>query len=180
MGAPFEAPNGNQALKSKAQAPCHASAVAGAYARSTEESEEVEANVMRSRSFRVASIVAVAVVLTVNLTAPKPAEAFIHEIIAAMCRAGGEEVIPPGQVREGTQSFIRALQASGFITSIDTSDPAKVVINFDPTVPNSKFMSAGFDLTIPDGIAPGVDLVLSPLVVPDPNFPAHAMCHNLR
>ncbi|MGQ0737419.1 MAG: hypothetical protein ACT4QD_27705, partial [Acidobacteriota bacterium] len=68
----------------------------------------------------------------------------------------------------------------GFITSIDGSDPTKVVVHFDPTVPNSKFISAGFDLTIPDGIAPGIDLVLSPLVVPDPSFPAHAMCRNLN
>lgn len=115
-----------------------------------------------------------------NLGTPKPAEAFIHEIIAAMCRAGGEEVIPPGQVREGTQSFVRALLATGFITSIDDSDPGKVVISFDPTIPASKFKSAGFDLTIPDGFGPGVDLVLSPLVVPDENFAAHAVCHNLN
>jgi hypothetical protein len=119
-------------------------------------------------------------VLALNLVTPRHAEAFIHEIIAAMCRAGGEEVIPPGQVREGTQSFVRALMATGFITSIDTSDPTKVVIHFDPTIPASKFKSAGFDLTIPDGFRPGVALVLSPLVVPDPDFAAHANCNNLN
>jgi hypothetical protein len=123
--------------------------------------------------------VALAIVFGLSLAAPRPAEAFIHEIIAAMCRAGGEEVIPPGQVRGG-QSDVRALIASGFITSIDVSDPSKVVVNFDPTVPNSKFMSAGFDLVIPEGAGPGVDLVLSPLVIPDPAFPAHAQCRNLR
>jgi hypothetical protein len=110
---------------------------------------------------------------------PERADAFIHEIIGAACRAGGEEVIPPGQVRAG-QSFIRALQASGFIESIDTSVAGQVTINFDPDVPNSKFKSAGFDLTIPDGIAPGVDLILSPLVVLDPDFAAHANCKNLN
>jgi hypothetical protein len=41
-------------------------------------------------------------------------------------------------------------------------------------------MSAGYDLTIPDGFGDGVDVVLSPLVIPDPNFPAHADCRNLR
>jgi hypothetical protein len=123
--------------------------------------------------------VALAIVFGLSLAAPRPAEAFIHEIIAAMCRAGGEEVIPPGQVRGG-QSDVRALIASGFITSIDVSDPSKVVVNFDPPVPNSKFMSAGFDLVIPEGAGPGVDLVLSPLVIPDPAFPAHAHCRNLR
>ena len=119
-------------------------------------------------------------VLALNLMTPRPAEAFIHEIIAAMCRAGGEEVIPPGQVKEGSQSFVRALMATGFITSVDTSDPTKVVIHFDPTIPASKFKSAGFDLTVPDGFAPGVALVLSPLVVPDPDFAAHAHCNNLK
>lgn len=133
---------------------------------------------MRKLSLGMAAAVALAVV-TINLATPKPAEAFIHEIIAAMCRAGGEEVVPPGQVREGEQSFVRALMATGFITSIDAS-PTEVVVHFDPTIRASKFMSAGFDLTIPDGFAPGVDLVLSPLVIPDPNFAAHANCHNLR
>ena len=40
----------------------------------------------------------------------------------------------------------------------------------------AKFKSAGFDLTInnPDGTI----LVLSPLVIPDPDFAAHAHCKN--
>ena len=134
---------------------------------------------MRSRSSRLASVVCIVLLLTVNLTIPQPAEASIHEIIAALCRSGGEEVVPPGQNKLNSKSFIRALQASGFITSIDMS-PDEVVIHFDPTVPNSKFMSAGFDLRLPDEIAPGVDLVLSPLVVPDLSFPAHDRCHNLN
>jgi hypothetical protein len=134
---------------------------------------------MRIRGFGLAGILAAALVLAVNLTTPPRAEASIHEIIAALCRAGGEEVVPYGQNKDGA-SFVRALQASGFITSIDFSDPTQVVINFDPTVPNSKYISAGFDLTIPNGAAPGVDLVLSPLVVPNPDFPAHANCHNLK
>jgi hypothetical protein len=41
-------------------------------------------------------------------------------------------------------------------------------------------MSAGFDLTIPDGFGPGVTLILSPLPVLDPSFPAHANCRNLN
>jgi len=134
---------------------------------------------MRRLTLGTAAALALAV-LTLNLVTPRPAEAFIHEIIAAMCRAGGEEVIPPGQVKEGSQSFVRALMATGFITSLDTSDPTKVVIHFDPTIPASKFKSAGFDLTIPDGAGPGVALVLSPLVVPDPDFAAHANCNNLN
>jgi hypothetical protein len=134
---------------------------------------------MQIRRIGVATVIALAIVVTVNVSSPQPADASIHEIIAAMCRAGGEEVVPPGINRDG-RSFLASLMATGFITSIDTSDPTQVVIHFDPTVPASKFMSAGFDLTIPDGFAPGVDLVLSPLVIPDPNFPAHANCANLR
>ena len=118
--------------------------------------------------------------LALGLATPKPVQASIHEIIAAMCRAGGEEVMPPGQNNDTKNSFLRALQATGFITSIDVSDPLQVVIHFDPTVPNSKFKSAGFDLTIPNGAGQGVALVLSPLVIPDEDFAAHAHCHNLR
>ena len=119
------------------------------------------------------------------LATPRSADAFIHEIIAALCRAGGEDVEPPGQSLPESKAFTRALQASGFIASeefVDNPAPAndKLIIRFDPSVPNSKFMSAGFDLTIPNGAGPGVDLVLSPLVIPDPSFPAHAHCRNLR
>jgi hypothetical protein len=136
---------------------------------------------MRIPRLLVTVVISLSLVLAVTLARPRPASAFIHEIIGAMCR--GEllgEVIPPGQVKVGSQSEVRALQATGFITSIDTSDPTQVVINFDPTIPASKFMSAGFDLTIPDGAGPGVDLVLSPLPIPDPAFPAHSHCRNLR
>jgi hypothetical protein len=115
------------------------------------------------------------------LATPKPAEALIHEIIAALCRVNDlGDVEPPGQARGDLKSFVRALTATGFITSVDASDPTQVVITFDPTVPNSKFRSAGFDLLIPDGFGPGVDLLLSPLVVPDEDFAAHAHCRNLN
>ena len=113
------------------------------------------------------------------LAAPPTALGFIHEKIGAACRAGGEEVIPPGQVRDG-QSFVRALQATGIIESIDTSVPGQVTVNFDLSKPSAKYMSAGFDLVIPDGFGPGVTLILSPLPVLDPSFPAHANCHNLN
>lgn len=126
-----------------------------------------------SKRIRLAAIlVALAILLVVGLATPRPTEAAIHEIIGALCHGG--EVVPPGQVKEGV-SFVRALQATGFITSIVPS-PGKLTINFDVTVPASKFKSAGFDLTIPNGAGPGVDLVLSPLPVPDPDFQAHANC----
>ncbi len=114
------------------------------------------------------------------LAVPTAADAAIHEKIAAGCRAGGIEVEPPGQLKEGSMSFVRALRATGIIASIDESVPGQVTINFDLTKRSSKFMSAGFDLTIPDGAGPGVALILSPLPIPDPNFAAHANCRNLK
>lgn len=115
-------------------------------------------------------------VVAIMLTTPTPAEASIHEIIAAMCRAGGEEVVPFGQNKDG-QSFLRALMATGFITSIE-STPTTLTINFDPTVPNSKFRSTGdtVSFTTPTGVL----VTLNPGVEPDPAFPAHAVCNNLR
>jgi len=133
---------------------------------------------MRLKGLGLAGILAGVLVTIVSFTTPSRAEASIHEIIAALCRAGGEEVAPFGQNKDGN-SFLRAIQASGFLTSIEAT-ATSVTLHFDPTVPNSKFMSAGFDLTIPDGAGPGVDLILSPLPVPNPNFPAHARCANLR
>ena len=91
-------------------------------------------------------------VVAIMLTTPTPAEASIHEIIAAMCRAGGEEVVPYGQNKEG-ESFLRALLATGFITSIESTSTT-LTINFDPTVPNSKFRSTGetVSFTTPTGV----------------------------
>ena len=59
-------------------------------------------------------------------------------------------------------------------------DGNDVKITFDLAKRNSKFTSAGFDLFIPDGFGPGVDLTLTPLPVPDPDFPAHVNCRNLN
>jgi len=135
---------------------------------------------MRRVTFGAALAMALAV-LAIILTMPRRADASIHEIIAAACRATGEEVKPPGQNNQDKKSFLRALQATGFIESIDTSDPSKVVINFNPDVPNSKFRDAGVgDITLPDEIAPGVDLVLSPGIELNPDFAAHANCSFLR
>ena len=130
---------------------------------------------MRKLTLGTAMAIGLAV-MAFTLMAPRPAEAFIHEIIGALCRAGNEEVIPPGQVKVG-QSFVRALMATGFITSIDETATA-VTVNFDPTIPASKFTSAGFTLTIPGGNGDGRDLILNPLVIPNPEFAAHNNCHN--
>ncbi|MGH9239104.1 MAG: hypothetical protein ACRD3G_13775 [Vicinamibacterales bacterium] len=139
---------------------------------------------MRTWCFRTVLGIGLAAGLAV-LATPRSADAFIHEIIAALCRAGGEDVEPPGQSNPTSPAFTRALMATGFIEStefIDNPSPAddKLIIHFDTSVPNAKYRSAGFDLEIEDGGGPGIDLVLNPLVVPNENFPAHAHCRNLR
>jgi hypothetical protein len=131
------------------------------------------------------AIAALALVAVASFAFPRSSQALIHEIIGAECRAGGEEVVPPGQARFGTQSFVRALTATGVIESIDDTDPTNVIVTFDLDRPNSKYVSAGFDVTIPDGFGPGVDLTLSPLPVadngdPDDLFAAYANCRNLN
>ena len=118
------------------------------------------------------------VALVVPLAAPRSADAAIHEKIAAACRKGGEEVVPPGQVRD-VMSFVRALQATGVIESI-VPGVGEVTVNFDFSKPSSKFMAGDPSVTIPDGAGPGVDLILVPEPVLDPNFAAHANCKNMN
>ena len=129
-------------------------------------------------TFASIPVLAAAAVVALGTWQAQPADAIIHEKIAAACNADHVgEIVPPGQVRDG-RSFVRALQASGVIESIDTTVPGQVTVTFDLDQPNSKYMSAGFDVTIPDGFGPGTDLILSPLPVPDPEFAAHAHCKN--
>ena len=135
---------------------------------------------MRKLIATLASITVLAGVAAIALGTwqARPADAIIHEMIGAACNADHVgEIVPAGQTRDG-KSFVRALQATGAIESIDTSVPGEVTVTFDLDQPNSKYMSAGFDLTIEDGFGPGTDLILSPLPVPDPEFAAHAHCKN--
>jgi hypothetical protein len=131
---------------------------------------------MRTWCLRSVAGVCLAAALAV-LATPKPAHAFIHEIIAALCRAPAGDVEPPGQANPDSKAFIKALMATGFISGIEET-ATQTIIHFDPSVPNAKYKSAGFDLPIPGAGTNGKTLVLSPLVIPDPDFPAHAHCPN--
>ena len=135
--------------------------------------------------------VALMAVLSVNVSTPKPAEAAIHQIIAALCNGGPGVIVPPGQSPQGPSSIkksdVRALLATGFITDItvidnDAGDGKVVIVSFDPTVKNSKFIvdpgHPVHDKTRLDFFPDGADLIMSPHVVPDPNFPGHANCPN--
>ena len=131
---------------------------------------------MRNWCLRTSVGIGLAAALAV-LAVPRPAHAFIHEIIAALCRAPDGNVEPPGQSSPDSKAFVRALMATGFISGIEET-LTQTIIHFDPTVPNSKFKSAGFNLTIPGQGTDGKALVLAPLVIPDPDFAAHAHCTN--
>ena len=137
---------------------------------------------MHNRIAVSAAVLATLVVAAVvALATAAPSGAFIHEMIGASCRFGGADVEPPGQLGESNgESFIRALQATGVISSIEVTS-TQVTINFDLDRPNAKFVSAGFALRIPDGFGPGVDLVLNPLPTREGStFPAFVHCANLQ
>jgi hypothetical protein len=131
---------------------------------------------MRHWCLRTATGIALAAALAV-LATPRPAHAFIHEIIASLCKAPPGDTEPPGQSSPDSKAFVRALMATGFISSIEET-ATQTIIHFDPTVPNSKYKSAGFNLPIAGAGTNGKTLVLAPLVIPDPDFPAHANCTN--
>jgi hypothetical protein len=139
---------------------------------------------MRKRVMLTAvALTTLAVSAVLALASAKPSDAFIHEMIGASCRLGGEDVEPPGQTPGGPSqgnSTTRALIASGVISSI-VETPTQVTVNFDLDRPNAKFVSAGFALRIPNGAGPGVDLVLNPLPTIDGStFPAFIHCANLN
>jgi hypothetical protein len=129
------------------------------------------------------AMLALAVAIVAALAAAPPSKAIIHEMVGASCRVDGFDSPPepPGQTGASRgSSFARALQATGVISSIDTT-PTSVTINFDLDQPNAKFVSAGFSLVIPDGAGPGVSLVLNPLPTIDGStFPAFVHCANLN
>jgi len=139
------------------------------------------------RNAKIALVVAaLALVLAAvaALGSARPAGGFIHEMIGASCRVDGfnNPPEPPGQsgAEGNATSFVRALQATGVISSIDVTSTS-VTVNFDFSVPNAKFVSAGFTLVIPDGAGPGVSLILNPLpTIEGSTFPAFVHCANLN
>jgi hypothetical protein len=124
----------------------------------------------------MALVLAAAAVLATS----RPAGAIIHEKVGASCSVNGAPE-PPGQAGASNgNSFVRALQATGVISSI-VATPTNVTVNFDLSRPSAKLVSAGFALTIPDGIGPGVSLTLNPLPTIDGStFPAFLHCRNLN
>ena len=87
------------------------------------------------------------------LVAVAPANAAIHELVATFCSGGSGNVDPGGQTRFGTQSFVRALQATGIydiqfgVVPAGEAAPAPgtapVTVEIDYDHPASKFSDAG-------------------------------------
>src|SRR5215510_3375629 len=134
----------------------------------------------KPKTLLAVSLIALAVASAAVLATASPSGAIIHEMIGASCSVNGPPE-PSGQAGNSNgNSFLRALQATGVISSIDSS-PTNVTVNFDLSRPNAKFVSAGFILTIPDGIAPGVSLTLNPLpTLQGSGFSAFVHCATLN
>ena len=121
-----------------------------------------------------------AIVLASLLTAAiaVPAQGAIHEMVASWCSGQFKVLDPPGQTKFGTQSFLRALQASGLYTirfgeePDGTLNPNAVTVDIDYSRPNSKFDDAGFYFSFTDA---GLTIYLR---AGDPNHPAFAHCPN--
>ena len=117
------------------------------------------------------------------LSVAAPGQAAVHEIVASWCSGQFQTLDPPGQIRFGEQSFLRALQASGAYTirfgeePDGTPNPGAVTVDIDFSRPNVKFSDAGFYFSFEDPET-GL-LVFVRAGVPDhsafdncPNFPA--------
>ena len=132
------------------------------------------------RLMLIVGVFALVLAAAAALATARPSGAIIHEMVGASCSIDGAPE-PSGQAGNSNgNSFVRALQATGVISSI-VATPTNVTVNFDFSQPNAKFVSAGFALTIPNGIAPGVSLTLSPLPTIDGStFPAFIHCANLK
>lgn len=84
------------------------------------------------------------------LTVAVPSQAAVHEIVASWCSGQFQTLDPPGQIRFGEQSFLRALQASGAYTirfgeePDGTLNPDAVTVDVDFSRPQVKFSDAGF------------------------------------
>lgn len=112
-----------------------------------------------------------------------PASGAVHEIVASFCSGGNGNLEPGGQVRFGTASFLRALQASGVYTiqfgvvpageDAPTDGSTPVTVSVDYSSPNSKFADAGYWWVFSEG---GLTIYLR---AGTPDHPAFERCRKL-
>jgi hypothetical protein len=99
-----------------------------------------------------------------------PASATIHEIVASFCSGGQGNVFPAGQSSFGSQSFLRALQATGTVTvRADTPTLGAITIDYNNDSSAGKF--SGNDVFVE--AIPGIWIE-----VLEPNHPAFEHCLN--
>lgn len=122
----------------------------------------------------------------VALAAAVPTQAAIHEKTAKFCSGGNGNLDPGGQEKFGSQSFLRALQATGMydiqIGVVPAGYPARaagttpVTVNVDYSLPMSKFDAAGFYFVFVDE---GFTVYLWAPDLENISFPAFLHCPNV-
>jgi len=99
-----------------------------------------------------------------------PASATIHEVTAKFCSGGQGNVFPPGQSKPGTQSFLRALQASGTVTVYpNTPTAGAITVDYNEDAPAGKFSGNEVFFEVVPGIW---------IEVLTPDHPAFEHCTN--
>lgn len=104
-----------------------------------------------------------------------PAQAVVHEIVAAWC--SGTELEPPGLSDPSKPNFAKPVNANGFVGDVvfnPTLGGLLVTFNYDH--PASKVEGSGQFVQI--GSANGTPIFIE-LVQPDSNFPAFSRCPRL-
>jgi hypothetical protein len=105
-----------------------------------------------------------------------PAEAVVHEIVAAWC--SGQELEPPGVSRGGSKNFAQPVNANGFVGEVVAdAELGGLLVTFNYDHPASKVIGTGEFVEI--GRAPGNIPIFIELVQPDPDFPAFSRCPRL-
>jgi hypothetical protein len=121
---------------------------------------------LRPRTGVTAAVLAGALVVG----AIAPASATIHEMVASFCSGGQGNVFPGGQSQFGSQSFLRALQASGTVTvHANTPTAGAITVDYNNDAKPGKFV--GNDVFVE--AIPGVWVE-----VLEPDHPAFEHCTN--
>jgi hypothetical protein len=97
-----------------------------------------------------------------------PVSATIHEKVASFCSGGHGNLFPAGQSKFGSNSFLRALQASGTVTVLpDTPTVGAITIDYNNDARPGKFQ--GNDVFVE--VIPGFWIELL-----EPDHPAFEHC----
>lgn len=105
-----------------------------------------------------------------------PAQAVVHEIVAAWC--SGEELEPPGVSTPGKSNFAKPVNATGFVgAAVFNATLGGLLVTFNYDHPASKVEGTGVFVQI--GATPNGTPIFIELVQPDSNFPAFAHCPRL-